>query len=275
MATNSEPFSAILDLFLHEPTDDPFIFGVANNPSTPSPSIEVALAPLPPSDDPLRSMVGFRAPEHWDGVGVVAPGKAHSPDGTSSILVAILVDRSGEVFARLRNDDGSTIAMPDQCQGRLPDLCRRILAVGCPPPEHDSPHHLFITMWLSAILEHVLDSPIEHRPGWNELEVLHPAAQLIPNSLDPLTDRARTLASEIGWEQLRLLCADDEFLIPDVEPADAEWFDEGSFSRWVIATSGWMGEIAGDLIELLDDDIGARLAEVLETLLTPNHSAGR
>ncbi|MEE9417267.1 MAG: hypothetical protein V3V01_18450, partial [Acidimicrobiales bacterium] len=269
---STKSFAQLLELFLAEPHDEPFVFGLADNNDSPEPAIEVAVTALPPSDDPLLPLVGFDAPAHWQATGVVAAATAHSPNGSSKVLIATLVDRRGSVVARLRNDDGEVLTMPSQGEGRLPDLCRRTLGVPCPAPSEASTSHLFTTMWLSAILEHVLDQPLEKRSTWSEIEVLHPAAQLLSNSLDSLVDRANTLARQVNWEQLRLLCADDEIVIADIEPSDAAWFDEGSFSRWAPSVLPWMGELAGDVGELLCDDVGKQLADVLEALLAPSNS---
>lgn len=160
---------------------------------------------------PEELLLGAEAPAEWSAVGVATRGRAGpiTGDGSSSTAeVVVLVPRVGEVVGRMRHG-GEVITDPPE-YGLTVDCLQRALGLPTAPPQVPCVHWL-ATAWLEAVLRS--------------------------------TDPGETVAgldagmewSSLGWERVRQLVASGRWPDLTVAPEDAAWFDEGSFSRWVLA----------------------------------------
>ena len=160
---------------------------------------------------PAELLLGTVAPAEWSALGVATRGRAgplagHGPSSTAEVVV--LVPRVGEVVGRMLHA-GRMITDPPE-YGLTVDCLQRALGLPTAPPQAPSVHWV-ATTWLEAVLR----------------------------SPDPAGSAAALGAGEewssLGWERIRQLVAAGRLPDPAVTPEDAAWFDEGSFSRWVLA----------------------------------------
>jgi hypothetical protein len=95
------------------------------------PEIVLGLQDLEPDVHPCISLGGLEAPPEWDAFGVRVCGTAHFLDDSgraaSAIVSTYLVDRGGRSASLLRRGDEVT-ELPGPAVGRIPELCRSILA---------------------------------------------------------------------------------------------------------------------------------------------------
>jgi hypothetical protein len=160
---------------------------------------------------PAELLLGTVAPAEWSALGVATRGRAgplagHGPASTAEVVV--LVPRVGEVVGRMYHGGHLITDAPEY--GLTVDCIQRALGLPTAPPQVSSAHWL-ATTWLEAVLR----SP--DAPG---------TAAAFGVGED---------WSSLGWERIRQLVASGQLPDPTVVPEDAAWFDEGSFSRWVLA----------------------------------------
>jgi len=170
---------------------------------------DVGLLPLDGAA-PAEFLLGTVAPAEWSALGVAARGRAGPPSGhrpSSRVEVVVLVPRVGEVIGRMR-DRGEVVAEPP-AYGVTLDCLQRALGLPTAPPQVPAVH-LLATAWLEAVLR--TSDPL------SAIEMLEPGLEW--NSL--------------GWARLRQLAIEGRWPYSTVSPEDAAWFDEGSFSRWVL-----------------------------------------
>lgn len=170
---------------------------------------DVGILPLEGAD-PAEYLLGAAAPAEWSALGVATRGRARPLDGDgppSRAEVVVLVPREGEVVGRMRHR-GQVITDPP-AYGLTVDCLQRALGLPTAPPQVPSTHWLAVT-WLEAVLR----SP----------DPRGTAAGLGPGQE----------WGSLGWERIRQLVAGGTLPDPTVTPEDAAWFDEGSFSRWVL-----------------------------------------
>jgi hypothetical protein len=177
------------------------------------------------------------------------------PDLTAlDVRVAHFLDRRGVEVSIAKNCEGAAPVLVDLCgpptvSGRVPDACRRVLGLPTRPPEHD-PQLLWALDWLDHILAAALDRDLDAPPlAWAAIEQLH---------------RGRP-SDSAPWSILRRECVAGQLGLDMLYAEDAEWMDDGMFSRHAIAAYCDLHETIVDLAELLPDDtwqeIVARLYE--------------
>jgi hypothetical protein len=247
---------------------------------------EIAVRPLG-GDDPLATLLGEVAPDHWWAVGVVAAGRAWvpDPDGPTDpgrdrgspvverVLVAHLVARDGSAAAVLQPYDGAPGVLPmsgGEASGRTDDLLRRMLGLDTPEPTHD-----VAELWALQWLDGVLAAAAWRGPGtepltWSDVAGRHPAAALAGRDawLRTLVDRdlarlGRAFARVTTWTVLRTECATGRWHVPGLAADDAAWLDDGAFSRWVMRQHAFCDEYLEDLQALLSPRVMSRLEAVL------------
>jgi hypothetical protein len=170
---------------------------------------DVGLLPLEGAA-PAELLLGTDAPAEWSALGVATRGRAgplSGPGPSSTAEVVVLVPRVGEVVGRMRHG-GEVITDPPE-YGLTVDCLQRALGLPTAPPQVPSVHWV-ATTWLEAVLR----SP-------------DPAGTAVAL-------RAGEEWSALGWERIRQLVAAGGLPDPSIAPEDAAWFDEGSFSRWVL-----------------------------------------
>ena len=208
--------------------------------------IDLSVRPLP-AIDPINALYGFRAPAEWLAFGVVTSGTARHLDDPDlaalDVRVAHFLDRRGVEVSIAKTGEGATPALVDLCgppavSGRVPDACRRVLGLPTRPPEHD-PQLLWAVDWLDRILAAVLDRDLDSPPlAWPAIERLY---------------RGRP-SDSAPWSILRRECAAGQLPLDLLLPGEAEWMDDGMFSRHAIAEYCDLRETVVDLAELLPDD---------------------
>jgi hypothetical protein len=94
---------------------------------------DVVVGVRPLERHPCDELVGFGAPPQWWAVGFWLHGRARFLDRPSSppepIVSTYLLDRSGASASLLRRGD-EVLELPGPTEGRIPDLCRKILGGG-------------------------------------------------------------------------------------------------------------------------------------------------
>ena len=152
-AAESTILDEVLDLLITEFADErlffdstppPLLFGlvVDDDPalvdrradwrSNPSAWLDLMIRPLW-EGDPIDSINEFRAPPHWEGLGLVAASTARVDSQGFDITLGVVVDREGALSARLVSSDGFTelitpiTARTDSGEGQLVDALRQAL----------------------------------------------------------------------------------------------------------------------------------------------------
>jgi hypothetical protein len=158
---------------------------------------------------PAEYLLGTVAPAEWSALGVATCGRAGPLSGSgpsSTAEVVVLVPRVGEIVGRMHHA-GRMIDEPP-AYGLTVDCIQRALGLRTAPPQVPAVH-LLAMAWLQAVCRDA-DSALD----------------MLESGLD---------WGSLRWERLRQLVVDGHWQEPTVAPEDAAWFDEGSFSRWVLA----------------------------------------
>lgn len=248
--------------------------------------VDVALRRLY-GDDPVADLVGFVAPDDWIAFGIVASGRWYAmgehevgPDGLTCppfreadgrVRLASFVTREGEaVSATSQDGDEPTVQWldPGRPNGRADDVCRRALGLPTPAPRRDV-RELWGLVWCDVIAERVLDRGCA---TWTDIATAHPAIGHLGISEATSTawavDNLVRLGEQFGalhpWEDLRQLCARNEWQMQGIDSEDAAWMDEGMFSRWNLASYPELGEILEDLTSLLPEDVSYRVWRTMD-----------
>jgi hypothetical protein len=189
----------------------------------------------------LDDLVGWTAPSCWTAAALVAPATAVGPDGVADIALLHLVTRGGHSVSG-RQLDGQIDLLSDGT-GPVDDLCRRIIGLDTPPP--DGPVRVFLdTLWLDRVLGVALDRPLGScGPSPNQVLVLRP--------------------DDLDWSELRRRCVVGSLVLTGITPAEANWFDDGSFARWAIRLMPDPTEVLADLAQLLERPCWTALARGL------------
>ena len=226
--------------------------------------------------DDLEELIGFTAPDTWDGVAILVRataadvtagsdgvGRADRASGVDGedILLSVAVDRSGDgaaswLPARSARPRSSTGAI----SGTAADLLRRTLGLPCPPERRGS-EALIISDWLSALLDAVAD-PATARANrrWSDAVALHPLAGERgsrhdapgPNELAAITFAA---SLRCDWPALQALAAGGRLRIDGLAPHHASWMDAGCFARWMLGVHRPVTELLDDLSLFIDGPV--------------------
>jgi hypothetical protein len=236
--------------------------------------LELGVLPLD-GQHPGSVLLGFTAPPGCVALGVVTtgwslpPGRAvpdpanrrlgppaaDAPDRVA-VFSTVVVGRGCEVAGRFSIDGGEPIAGPPE-SGVLLDLLLR--ALGCPTaPPGFGVLELLATVWLADLV-----ASRSRNWGWPKAAACHWALQQRPDrSPDELVVVAVELAAELGWTGLRR--AFGEVGRPGIcTAAEAAWFDDGSFARWVL---GGFPPLV-DLVAVLDDTVRPVVARSVRATL--------
>ena len=217
--------------------------------------IDLSVRPLP-SIDPIGSLFGFYAPDQWLAFGVALRGHARHLDlpGGAAIPVRIsyLLDRNGSEVSVARAEGTEPLLVDlrgnPAALGRVPDTCRRVLGIPTSPPDAD-PQLLWGLDWLDRVLASVVGRDLGSRPlTWPEVRCLH---------------RGRS-SSNAPWSILRRECAAGQLDIAGLSPCEAEWMDDGMFSRQSITSYPDLIDLLSDLAELLPNETVHHIIEQLD-----------
>lgn len=260
-----------VSLTVDEPSA-PFAFGVSIHRD--SEMIELSVCDLPPSADPLAPLVGITAPAEWDAFGLVSTATANSPTESRSVSIGIIVDRSGQLWAAMREGEESPVQLPDGGEGQLLDLCKRVLGLDTAPACDHHIRHTIASLWchriraLLAARNRTSQNRAPTQPHWDEFAVLHPADELLPESLAPLSIRAEEAIAQLTWAELHQRCCAGTVAIDGLSVTDCRWFDSGSFSRWVGRIIPSWESIHYDVLDEISHDLGFDLQDYIEDLLS-------
>lgn len=204
--------------------------------------VDVGLCALPEGVHPAEALVGHVIPPAWVASGVVAPAHARPVEeapahGTGTpTTVVMLVGRDGHVTSHAVGIDGLE-AGSEPPIGRIPDLLRR--TVGLPTAPTTTPAaEWWRACWLDALVAAaaVDPGPDPDRPLTSTLP---------PDLVQALVDEP-ALCDVAGWGRIRKLAAMPDpppepgpaavraSVAPFVDPAQAAWFDDGCFARWLL-----------------------------------------
>lgn len=214
---------------------------------------DVGILPLD-GQAPDEVLLGAVAPEHWSALGVAAVGKAmpleppaDSPpwgDGPARAEVVVLVARDGRVVSRVRQADRVLTEPPGS--GLTLDCLQRVMGLPTAPPEVP-PAHLLAVIWL----ERVLAGEGLAGEGLAGADLLAAAEEL---------DRP------LGWGRLRQLAMAGAWPELGLTPEEAAWFDDGGFSRRVMARYRPLPVLVAELHRVLRPDRARRCLRFLHRL---------
>lgn len=232
---------------------------------------DLRVAPLD-GRHPTDALLGQHAPDDWHAVGIATHGWAYHVAERGDpgrrrhrVHVVTLLSRSGEHAHRTRADDPDLGALlgGEPPSGEQVDLLRRVLGLPTDPPPCGSSTYWSIE-WLSALI--AADVPIRTLA---DAIVLHPVTALIRRGTSigdvDLLDVLTAFHRVVSWNRMRELAILDRFSVPDLEPQDAAWLDDGSFARFVLnrcpplhllrrrLAAHVSVEAADDVLDLLDD----------------------
>jgi len=231
---------------------------------------------------PLDLLLGFRAPPHWQALGVSCSGRAHRLDDEGrrrsphaegdEVRVTVLVDRAGAAVSLMRRGDEVT-PLPGRPDGAVADACRRALALPTAPPPA-STSGLWTASWLDRVVEVAGacgDSPGAGLRSWAAVAALHPAAgPAASEGPAALAADAHALAEAWPWSRLR-----DDPVVADVcgaaPPADlAAWMDDGMWARWLLSHL----PATDDLLAAVRALLPARLSDGVHQVVAAGGGAG-
>ena len=249
--------------------DHPCFVGVRYEPD----GLAIHSRPCPTAGpDPLACLVGWRAPADWDAFGVSAPGSLPGmPDPSPATTVVVhrstlLVERCHPGFLLLDAEEPLPAPRCDTLDAVIDVVCR---ALGRPsPPPERTPAAWLELRWLDAIAEAA--PPARAALAWADVAMLHPLADGSP--VDPETLAVATLTNEqyTTWRFLR-----EHSAVPAgvaLPPPGgrslptAEWFDDGSFARWVHRDLPDPYEAADAVLSNVAEEVAARIVQALVAL---------
>jgi hypothetical protein len=222
--------------------------------------------------DLVASLVGFDAPDDWNAVAVVVQGRSWLLDDRSAdprpVRLTHVVSRGGEVASVVRHAGDPPTVQREQGEGRLVDVCCRILGLPTPAPPADSTA-LWALQWLDGVVSRVARG--ERMRGLVAAARAHPAVELVadhdPRLVDEAIARLVRLGSLMGvqrpWPRLRQACADGTWSVDGVTAAGASWMDDGMFARWVLADYPTFDDYLAELRNLVPEHTVDGIAEVL------------
>lgn len=246
-------------------------------------AIDLHVQPI--RDRRLESCIGWHAPPEWQAAGLLGETMGFIADaGTSAVAhelaVALLVDRQGDVVVRRAAyvDGASRVHLPHermsptddefrQPTGRFVGFCHRLLQLPTPPAPA-SPGRVWTAVWFDAVLTLVTErSPGERSLRWREVAQCHPvpAALSLRDPLRPehLVQLAEHPLAE-SWEAVRLATIAGEWQWPDTPVGAAEWFDAGSFGRWLLDLYPEPTTLLAALADMVSPSVHLQLRQVAQ-----------
>ena len=232
--------------------------------------VELALANLG-NDHPEQLLLGFQAPPHWWALGAITPAEMHSRRGTATCRVAAFA-WSGGVAARLAakpagratvdGDAGEATAAVEPEGGWLADLLRLGLGLATGPCQVPVAN-LVTALWFDALLRFLAGgaAPL----SWPDMAARHPLAAVI--GLDDVScmapacfgQAAAEASRSLGDGGLRTLAISGGLTANGVTAPLADWFDDGSFARWLARQLPPLSALLPHLCDILSPRAGAAL----------------
>jgi hypothetical protein len=216
-------------------------------------------------------------------VGRSAIGSFAATTGSRRIRATVVLDRCDHSMSVLDLPDGDRQVLSDRPAGWAADVLARALRLPTPPPAKSLAAWVE-AVWLDRIAAVVLSRPGEVR-SWRRLAHLHPlspSGPALPGALLAVETQALDLQS--SWTRMRQLwssgpSADDDEATEPLERAPLapggtmmalpEWFDDGSFSRWVQRNLPPADVVLPAVLDAVPVDSGAELIDGLVSVAPP------
>jgi hypothetical protein len=212
--------------------------------------------PLEPVRHPYGPAVGIRCAPTTAAIAYPIAARLMHDDPIRRRL-AMVVHRDGSAHV-VDPEGGAPMAVSHEF-GPVIDVGRRALGLST-PPEPIPPVVMLDAIWIDRALAATLDADMGSPPPWEILVVLHPLAGV---SLTPWMLRDRRLSLALDWSAFRHRATGAESPWPDLPPSLAEWLDDGSFARWVLADLASTRLLLDDLAELVEPQVMADIDEAL------------
>lgn len=221
---------------------------------------------------PVDLLMGTVAPDDWWALGVAVGGWVRSmgPGGQIGDRIGraanvVLVARTGEVVSRVRTDCRTLTEPPSY--GITLDSLQRTLGLPTAPPLVTTGHY-FSAVWLESVIAMSAERPRGgRRLRWPEVCRLHPSFQVLPDEdpgASPLEIAARAIERTCDWGRLRWLVIEGVWPERTLSGTEAAWFDDGSFSRWVLGNRPPLPTLLDDVARRAGATTARRSAGVLE-----------
>jgi hypothetical protein len=241
---------------------------------TRSDHLDLALWPIAdPGPSPTEVLIGWRPEPGARAVGLVSAGHEHGPARTGPVSLTVLTDVHGGSATVLERPDRPPLTVTDPPQGWGADALRRTLGLPTPPPDHPVSACVEVT-WLAhvAALAWPAGQPPAPPLDWPRVARVHPLVELgapVPTPHD-LARATRSLDTVSSWSRLLHQAAADLPAGPTppggrTVPLVA-WFDQGSFSRWMLRRQPDADQLLFDLLDHLTDEAAEQLLAALVSL---------
>lgn len=245
---------------------------------------EVALGTRPlHGEHPGGILLGWQVPEEWSALGVASVGwalptdrfeeadvdrnafRAERPSAAADrvrVRMTVLVSRDGTIAGSRALGDGERVLEPPT-QGAMVDALLRCMGAPTAAAAFGT-IELFTLWWLAEV---VGAAEAGGRPlQWPAAAALHPAMRMLDRAVDVeprhLEAAGRALANVCGWTELRRQArrGGTAWLR---EPADADWFDDGSFARWTVGSYPPLDRLLADAADAMTPSAARRARAVV------------
>lgn len=232
--------------------------------------------PVPPDvAAPADVFVGYLAPAECSALGLVSSGRQWSldpgaPEAPTPLHVTVLFDREGASASVLSRPDAEPETISDVPEGWVPDLMSRCLGLSTPPPDTTLGEFIERT-WLDRLAQSVFARPGEIR-RWRDVARHHPLSREKSTPGVLLAVHTHALEAESSWARMRVLWSRDApaslpHQVPGGRPiALADWFDDGSFCRWVQRNLPEADQLLPGVLDALPDSVGTELLDALTSV---------
>lgn len=225
-------------------------------------------------EDVVETLFGFVAPPSWEGLIVVAHGRAYCEGEVEDhVTIGYGLGRNGEEVSVLRRKT-EVLVSTLSAEGRVLDSCRRAFGLSTPPAQ-EGIVELFIAAWLGRIfrvaggdasdIRDTADDLGGEAVDWPLLLKLHPLIEgeygLSPREVGA---QARELCRKGSWSRLRRAVETGEMPHSSITAEAAAWMDDSMFARWCLASFPCSAELEGRLGEMLPADLHQKVVECLD-----------
>lgn len=236
-------------------------------------TLDLGLWDVPPAPGhPIDPLVGFVAPASWGAVGLVSSGRLRRldrpDDEPRATLSTVLISRDGSAASIIAAPGDDEQILDEPPVGLVPDVLRRVLELPTPPPDASTATVVELT-WLDRIAAGLLHARSRGR-SWRWLADRHPLRGGGPvPSPEELAARTASYGEERTWAGLRLLAVAQDLPATRYGPPGGTtapactWFDDGSFSRWLLSSLPPAEALVPDLLAVLPGHVGADLLVAL------------
>lgn len=223
---------------------------------------------------PTDVLIGWRPDPGVRAVGLVSAGQEYGPAHQGPVAVTVLADTDGAAATVLERPGAEPILLAEQPQGWGADALRRTLGLPTPAPEHPVSACVEAT-WIAHLAALAWPAGIDRLPPltWEQVARVHPLADpcgAVPTP-QALAHSTCSLDRESSWSRLLQSVATEITGATPSPPGGrtvplAAWFDQGSFSRWMLRQQPDTDQVLLDLLDHLTDHAAEQLLAALISL---------